>query len=69
MIIGDTIKTGKTILVSVDRLRTMSYENGKWEVWGQSRKYDRNHLIERGTLNKCLSALIGGGTWSSWSPL
>lgn len=58
--IEETIKSGKAHLVSSDRLRRMFYDKSDvWEVWGQRYKYDRTHCIVKGSLEKCLSVLIG----------
>ena len=59
MTIEEIIKSGKAHVISADRLRRMFYDNGEWEVWGQVRKYDRTHLIEKGNLDYCIKALIG----------
>lgn len=49
-------------LVNKDRRKIMLCGDsvmGEWEVWGQTRKYERTHCIEHGEFETCLKVLIG----------
>ena len=56
----EAVQTKDVHMQSFDRLRRMFYSDGQWEVWGQDRKWDREHLIEKSPdISVAIKALVG----------